>query len=247
MNLNISGLDKAKLLVALYNNAKDSRWTEASIGNSMCPDSFVRELIGHFYQPRIDAEIKKLELSEEIAQKLLASCSRVEYIGPVKIMIDFSTDTIDPAIYDRDNYGNGGARPAEDVVSGLRRGSPSKHPSFGATTALSSVGYFSASGGSDSEELESSITDKIRTLIHPGCEFFHMDIIGTSITLPRGTAQSDLERYAALLLSAGIDVTIQPESSFLDPELNIKGETLEALHSKMLSIEPISNLPTMRL
>lgn len=115
-----SGLDKAKLLVALYDNAKNSKWTKATIGNTMCPDSFVRDMMSSFYQPKIEAEIKKLELSEEMAEKLLASNSQVDYVGSVLIKINFSSDKIDTAHYDKYNHGNGGAELAGDVVSELR-------------------------------------------------------------------------------------------------------------------------------
>lgn len=120
MRYDISGLDKAKLLVALYDNAKNSKWTKATIGNIMCPDSFVCDMMSSVYQPKIEAKIKKLELTEEMAEKLLASSSQVDYVGPVLININFSGDEIDTTSYDKYNHGKGGAELAGDVVSELR-------------------------------------------------------------------------------------------------------------------------------
>ena len=44
MQINITGLDKAKVLVALYNNAKNSKWTHLTIGSEMCPDPAVLKI-----------------------------------------------------------------------------------------------------------------------------------------------------------------------------------------------------------
>lgn len=119
--LDISGLDKAKVLVELFNNAKRSKWTQATIGNSMCPDEFVRDMLASIYQPQVDEAINKLELSVEEARLLLIKSFKVDYIGAVLIRIDFSREKIDTSLYDQDNHGNGGAELAETVISMLRQ------------------------------------------------------------------------------------------------------------------------------
>lgn len=43
--IDIQSIDKAKLLVALFNNAKNSALTQSSIGNIICPDKFVRDML----------------------------------------------------------------------------------------------------------------------------------------------------------------------------------------------------------
>ena len=102
MKHDISGLDKAKLLVALYDNAKNSAWTKGTLRN----------------MPFLSGQ--KLELSEDKARDLLSKNSSVDYVGPVLIKTSFSGDTIDTSSYDRDHHGNGGAKLAEDVISALR-------------------------------------------------------------------------------------------------------------------------------
>lgn len=119
--LDIGGLDKAKVLVELFNNAKRSQWTQATVGNTMCPDKFVRDMLAHIYQPRIDAAINELSFSEQEAEALLNKSLKVEYIGAVLIRIDFSQDKIDTSKYDQDHHGNGGAELAERVISALRQ------------------------------------------------------------------------------------------------------------------------------
>ncbi|WP_419418539.1 hypothetical protein ACNVED_08210 [Legionella sp. D16C41] len=102
MTHDISGLDKAKLLIALYDNAKNSAWTKGTLRN----------------MPFLSGQ--KLELSEEKARQLLSNNSYIDYVGPVLIKTSFSGDTIDTSSYDRDHHGNGGAKLAGDVISELR-------------------------------------------------------------------------------------------------------------------------------
>lgn len=104
MRHDITGLNKAAVLVALYDNAKNSNWTKATISNI----------------PFLAAQ--KLELNTEKAQQLLAANSRIDYIGAVLIKIDFSGNTIDTSSYDKDHHGNGGAKLAVTVISAMRAG-----------------------------------------------------------------------------------------------------------------------------
>jgi hypothetical protein len=64
--LNTLGIEKHKLLIALFNNAKRSKWTEATVGNSVCPDPFVRSLPIFLtaYKSQIAESIDNLNLTE---------------------------------------------------------------------------------------------------------------------------------------------------------------------------------------
>lgn len=87
MKHNISGLDKVKLLIALYDNAKNSAWTKGTLRN----------------MPFLSGQ--KLELSEDKARQLLDSNSYIDYVGPVLIKTSFSDDIIDTTSYDKDHHG----------------------------------------------------------------------------------------------------------------------------------------------
>src|SRR5262245_22243227 len=99
MKHDISRLNKAHLLVALYENAKTSKWTRATIENEICRDPYVFNMLREKYQPEVNAKFAKLVLTEDQAQKLLDSPS-IDYIGPVLIKINFSGDKIDTSAYD---------------------------------------------------------------------------------------------------------------------------------------------------
>jgi hypothetical protein len=118
--VNIHGIDKHTLLVALFNNAKKSKWTEGSIGNLMCPDEFVRDMMADFYQPRIEEKINQLYLSEEKAKSILESSKYVDNISYVAIRIDFSKDIIDVTKYDELHKQGNNILSAKDIVDSLR-------------------------------------------------------------------------------------------------------------------------------
>jgi len=118
-NVDIHGIDKSKLLIELFNNAKKSKWTKATIGNEMCPDEFVQDMLAHIYQPQIQEKINQLHLSEERSKSLLESSGYVDYIGPVAIKIDFSKDTIDVAQYD-ELHKQSNISSAKDLVNSLK-------------------------------------------------------------------------------------------------------------------------------
>lgn len=121
MKHNISNLDKSKLLVALFNNAKKSQWTAATIKNKICPDPWVYNLNKDRHDEDLSTQLSKLELTETEAQKLLASSKYIDYIGPVLIKIDFSKPDIDTTLYDADNHKFGEpTQSAHTVISELR-------------------------------------------------------------------------------------------------------------------------------
>lgn len=97
MAINIQGLDKSELLLALYNNAKSSDWTRATIRN-----------LPFLTIPNLTVEQAKEQLSRS---------SYVDYIGPVLIKINFSRDSISTDIYDRDNTG---VKTASKIVEELK-------------------------------------------------------------------------------------------------------------------------------
>lgn len=102
MKLDITGLDKANLLVALYNNAKNSAWTKATL------------------RSRPFSNTKQIELTKEIALEILDEGWFVQYIGAVFIYISFFNETIDTECYDREHHNKGNAKSAQDVIALLR-------------------------------------------------------------------------------------------------------------------------------
>ena len=99
----ISGLDKATLLVALFDNAKNSGWTKRNL-----------QECGQFFPNQSP------KLTKEEAQKKLDANPKIGYIGAVLIKIDFSGNTISTVAYDDDNHGNGGSTLAADVIKHMR-------------------------------------------------------------------------------------------------------------------------------
>lgn len=87
--IDISKLDKAAVLAALYNNARPQG-------------------LGHL---QWQAE----QMTHEQARKLLARCTRFDYIQGRSCKIDLSGDELDPWLYDRDN----GYGAAQRVIEGL--------------------------------------------------------------------------------------------------------------------------------
>ena len=124
MKLDITGLNKAQLLVALYNNAKNSVWTQATIGNKLCPDEFVLSMLKDTFQPEIDAQIKGLNLTEKEADELLAYGDKIGYIGPVLIKMNLSGNEVDTTRYDKDHRCSDGGTPelAKNIIAQLRAG-----------------------------------------------------------------------------------------------------------------------------
>lgn len=91
----IRGLNKAEVLLALYNNAKTS-WHTQLIETTLF---FLNS-----------------SLNEAEAQELLERNPKINCIGSVGIYIDFSGDTIDIETYDNRYYEQGTARSAADVI-----------------------------------------------------------------------------------------------------------------------------------
>lgn len=102
MKHDITGLDKANLLVALYNNAKNSAWTKATL------------------RSRPFSNMKQTELTKEIALEILDEGSLVQYVGAVFIYISFFNNIIDTECYDREHYNKGNAKSAQDVIALMR-------------------------------------------------------------------------------------------------------------------------------
>ncbi len=247
MKINIIGLNKAKILVALFENAKKSKWTEATIGNTMCQDASVRSMMSDIYQPRINDEIKKLELTEDAATQLLSSCSSIDYVGPVLISIDFSTDIIDTNIYDRNNHKNGGCKSAEDVIYeqfGVKlfaHASRKTHYSSYSSLFISTV----SSDTNSQKALDIATQESLQALLNPACKLYNLPFIGISVELPLGTSMSELTSYAELLKNIGIVVKIKPESTIagimaIAAKLEIQHETLESFSSKVKNLHVLA-------
>jgi hypothetical protein len=149
MKIDITGLNKAQLLVALYNNAKTSEWTKATIGNEICPDEFVRNMHKDIFQPRIDKRIQELSLTEEDANQLLNSKrNQIDYIGPVCIKINLSGNEIDTEWYDKTHNKNGGAELAEIVVTKLKAGNSKMHLMYAGAAGVAVAATLAITGGS---------------------------------------------------------------------------------------------------
>lgn len=89
--INISGLDKAAVLAALYNNAKPQGW-------------------GYLhYQPG--------DITREQAVPLLEHGTEFEYLQGRVMKVDLSCDEFDEWLYDRDN----GQRAAQRAVETARK------------------------------------------------------------------------------------------------------------------------------
>lgn len=90
--INIEGLDKAEILIALYNNARTQ-----GIGKSPL---------------RVEES-----MSRETALRLLQSRDYFDYIDGRVLKVDLSGNVLDPWLYDRDN----GKEVAERIIAKLRR------------------------------------------------------------------------------------------------------------------------------
>lgn len=91
MIINISKLDKAEVLAALYNNSRPQ-------GLGIIP-----------YEPR--------DMTIEQARDLLKRQTRFDYIKGRVMKIDLSGNTLDPWLYNRDN----GDKSAEKIIEGLEK------------------------------------------------------------------------------------------------------------------------------
>ena len=91
MNVSISGLNKAEVLVALYNHSRSQGLGVFMDGGQA--------------------------MSPEAASQLLKGRSRFDYVGGRVLKVDLSGDDFDPYLYDRDN-GNGAA---QRVINNLRK------------------------------------------------------------------------------------------------------------------------------
>jgi hypothetical protein len=118
---NISGLNKPQLLVALFNNAKNSQATLAKIGYTVCPDKFVLDHHISIFKPKIDEKVRKLQLSEDDAKTILNKKSYIDHVDIVSIKIDFSEDTINTFCYDVDHNEENGVLSSADVIANFRQ------------------------------------------------------------------------------------------------------------------------------
>jgi hypothetical protein len=119
-DIEVCDIDKPQLLIELFNNAKKSKWTEATIGNEMCPDEFVRDIERDIYQPLIQKKLAQLSLSEEKAKSILAYNQYVDYIGPVAIKINFSKNMINVTAYNETHAKGNNIKRAEELVRSLK-------------------------------------------------------------------------------------------------------------------------------
>jgi hypothetical protein len=236
MKININGLDKVKVLMALYDNAKKSTYTQESIANSLWPDEFIFKQNRAYFQPKVDTAISTLELTEEGARVWLADPYRLSSIGLVSIKIDFSNDDIDTTSYDEDHQAKGGAKLALDIINALRSESNFK---VGTKTQITSVGKGIAPEDTV-KSLETSTQEAIQSLFHPTCKLFNSSYIGLSIIIPLDVPILEITGYADLLKSAGVHVKITPQSKLsvtTNPaKLTIKNETLESLNGKITTL-----------
>lgn len=84
--INIEGLDKAKLLMVLYNHAK-----LVKIGDYKPSGLF------SFLDENKDMDLKK-------AKKLLSKQTRFDYLNDIIMKVDLTSDTeVDEYLYERDN------------------------------------------------------------------------------------------------------------------------------------------------
>lgn len=95
-NVNIKGLDKAKVLQALFNNSKYQGF-----------NSWMEE----------DQEYKKSQnMTEEKARSIIENGStQFDYLQGRVMKIDISGDTLDPWGYDRDNGQGAAARALQNI------------------------------------------------------------------------------------------------------------------------------------
>ncbi len=89
--LDITGIDKAELLAALYNNARPVRlgWIHFQGG----------------------------EMTKEEAAKLLGEQTYFDYVGGRPLKVNLKGNTLSPALYDRDQ----GQGKCERIVESLRK------------------------------------------------------------------------------------------------------------------------------
>lgn len=115
----ISVETKAKVLVALYNNAKTSQRTRQVIFFTKVPDPYLFNTIGDLYKKEIDDEIKSLNLDLPQAILILKKRSYVDYLGPVEIKIDFSQDNIDTTFYDKAHCQENSVKSAAVIINDI--------------------------------------------------------------------------------------------------------------------------------
>lgn len=93
-SIDISKLDKAEVLAALYNNSK-----QQGMG---------------FFNPRGQHPLSKTEAAE-----LLKTTTYFDYLAGRVMKIDLSKDTLDPWLYDRDNGPGAAQRALASLTSKL--------------------------------------------------------------------------------------------------------------------------------
>ncbi|KTD53829.1 hypothetical protein Lsan_3493 [Legionella santicrucis] len=127
MKVNIQGLPKHQVLIALYENAKNSQWTYNTMAIKICNSH--EPCITRYYQTEINDAFMSMVLTEEEAQTNLSANLYVDYIGFIAIKISFTEDLIDVSNYDKlhhnfDKSNRAYVEPvkeASDVINDLRK------------------------------------------------------------------------------------------------------------------------------
>ncbi|MAZ38990.1 MAG: hypothetical protein CMF49_02635 [Legionellales bacterium] len=143
MLIDISGLDKAQVLIALFNNAKHSTHCWDTIGSMFCSEDSMRRnsAVKDFYDEKINAVLQTVNLTYEEASTLIKKTSVIKdkvYIKHVKLPIDFREDIIDCTEYNKMHHDVDNAWEVLKKL-GAKQSWESKYISSGESAAFSST------------------------------------------------------------------------------------------------------------
>lgn len=120
MKVDITGINKAQLLRALFNNAKNSQLMADQITVAIS----LAQFLGSSKVDRrvVDAHIKALTITDEDADNYLNSQRYINSVGDIMILMDLSGDEVDTTRYDQIHGCSDGGTPdlAKNIVAKLR-------------------------------------------------------------------------------------------------------------------------------
>lgn len=111
--INIEGLPKELVLIALFNNVYNKSEFSCRISRNVADLHMF-----HSLKPPVNMDVT---LGEFEARKMLSKGKYIDYIGPVMFKIDFSENTIDARQYDTDHKtGTNHIKTAKECIDELR-------------------------------------------------------------------------------------------------------------------------------
>ncbi|MFA5960162.1 MAG: hypothetical protein WC785_06565 [Tatlockia sp.] len=258
MKVNIQGLPKPQVLMALFENAKKSQRTYYTVAIRICKSP--EPCIIRAYQTEMDDQFKSMVLTEGEAQSMLSRNLYVDYHEMVAMKILFSENEIDTSEYDRLHYraDDESIKKASDVIKDLKKrleisqsaSIPAVNSHLDSTNNNSNANTFWSNNNKafSFEKIKNEIVQSINATLQSvfdSCSFLHSTAVGSIIEFPWDTSLDKIDAFHQLLEGLGFSVKIEPQTELMGgivkvkPKLKLLNETLDSI---VVKLQPLVNM-----